>query len=151
MYRYKHRRLCIGSLKYVLPGPHCANDRTPIGNVTPIWAHTGVQCCLIISPLIWLICKASLTLPNLTKPYLTHNNHIGQLIWQRLVLGVAKPCRHYQSKWIKEVYSPKLLEPTSPRCRVMVLVINFTVFAFVMVSNNKKVCTISERYVASIV
>ena len=50
---------------------------------------------------------------------------------------------------LKEVYSPKLLEPTSPRCQVIVLVImsrcmNFTVFSFVMVSNNKKVCTISE-------
>ena len=57
---------------------------------------------------------------------------------------------------LKEVYSPKLLEPTSTRCRVMVLVImsscmNFTVFTFVMVSNNKKDCTISECYVASIV
>ena len=28
---------------------------------------------------------------------------------------------------------------------------NFTVFSFIMVSNNKKVCTISECYVASIV
>ena len=57
---------------------------------------------------------------------------------------------------LKEVYSPKLLEPTSPRCQVMVLVImsrcmNFAIFSFVMVSNNKKVCTISECYVASIV
>ena len=36
---------------------------------------------------------------------------------------------------LKEVYSPTLLEPTP----------------FVMVSNNKKVCTISECYVASII
>ena len=33
---------------------------------------------------------------------------------------------------------------TMSRCR------NFTVFSFVMVSNNKNVCTISEFYVASI-
>ena len=57
---------------------------------------------------------------------------------------------------LMEVYSPKLLEPTSPRCQVIGLVImsrcmNFTVFSFVMVSNNKKVSTISECYVASIV
>ena len=57
---------------------------------------------------------------------------------------------------LKEVYSPKLLEPTSPRCQVIVLVImsrcmNFTVYSFVMVSNKKKVCTKSECYVASIV
>ena len=57
---------------------------------------------------------------------------------------------------LREVYSPKLLEPTIPRCQVIVLVtmshcMNFTVFSFIMVSNNKKVCTISECYVASIV
>ena len=39
---------------------------------------------------------------------------------------------------LKEVYSPKILEPASPSCRVIVLVImsrcvNFTVFSFVMV------------------
>ena len=57
---------------------------------------------------------------------------------------------------LKKVYSPKLLEPTSPRCQVIELVImsrcmNFTVFSFLMVSNNKKVCTISVYYVVSIV
>ena len=57
---------------------------------------------------------------------------------------------------LKEVYSPKLLEPTSPRCQVIVLIImsrciNFAVFSFVMMSNNKKNCMISECYVDSIV
>ena len=59
---------------------------------------------------------------------------------------------------LKEVYSLKFLEPTRPRCQVIVVVImsrcmNFTVFSFVMVSNNKKVCTICYFYchVASIV
>ena len=51
----------------------------------------------------------------------------------------------YKVNGLKEVYSPNLLEPTSPRCQVIVLVImsrcmNFTVFSFVMVSNNKKKC-----------
>ena len=51
---------------------------------------------------------------------------------------------------IIEVYSPKLLEPVSPiltTCQYAVQeivnsCINFTVFSFVMVSNNKNVCAI---------
>ena len=55
---------------------------------------------------------------------------------------------------LKEVYSPKLLEPASSRCRVIVLEIvsscmNLTVFSFVMVSNNKTVCATFMCYVAS--
>ena len=39
----------------------------------------------------------------------------------------------------------------SPNVLEMSSCMNFTVLSFVTVSNNKKVCTISEYYVASIV
>ena len=76
--------------------------------------------------------------------------------WAMLLHPRLSHLLQLKANGLKEVYSPKLLEPTSPRCQVRVLEImsrcmNFTVFSFVMVSNNKKVCTTLECYVASIV
>ena len=57
--------------------------------------------------------------------------------------------------WLKEAYSVKFLEPTGPRCQMVLVIMsrcmNFTVFSFVMASINKKARTIWECYVASIV
>ena len=55
---------------------------------------------------------------------------------------------------IKDAYFPKLLELASVGCWVMVMgivsnCINFTIFAFVMVSNAQKRCAIFGCYVDS--
>ena len=68
------------------------------------------------------------------------SGHVTSQAFERVLSFCWNSCNKVNGP--KEVYSPKLLEPTSPRCQVIVLVLmsrcmNFTVFSFVMVSNNK--------------